>query len=316
MFSTPIQIAKSKLQIEYTDKIISMGSCFAENIGNKLQKSFFDVAINPFGVLYNPLSITQNLEILLDEKLFLEDDLFQYQSLWRSFSHSTHFTSISPNETLDNINKSIKKGADYLKNGKVLLLTFGTAWIFEHKETSEIVANCHKLPAKNFNRRRLSVEEIVKSLQNIISKIRTINPTLEIVFSVSPIRHWKDGAHENSVSKSTLHLAVNRLVEEIQATHYFPAYELMMDELRDYRFYAVDMLHPSESAIDYIWLRFSETYFSTTTFSIKKEMEQFYADLNHLPLHPDTNEFQQFQLSVTKKRENLLQKYPFLMERI
>lgn len=196
-----------------------------------------------------------------------------------------------------------------------MMITLGTAWIYEDSETGKVVANCHKLPSARFNRRRLNVGEIVGELSEVMLQLREQIPDLQVIFTVSPVRHWKDGARENTVSKSTLHLAIDELVKKFSFTGYFPAFEIVMDELRDYRFYDTDMLHPSAKAVDYIWQRFSDLYFSENTRKLKKELEQLRADLNHRPLHADTIEYQQFISSVEKKKNGLIENYPFLKDR-
>lgn len=315
-FSTKVNIPKSTFQIGYEDRVLTLGSCFAENIGIKLQDAFFLSYINPFGVLYNPMSVGQGIRYLLSEKEFTAEDLFQSGSLWNSFSHNSAFSATSADETLQKINSRLIAARSFLAETNIIMITLGTAWIFENAESGNIVSNCHKLPANHFNRRRLSVDEIVAEFSEVIELLLNLNPQLKFVFTVSPIRHWKDGAHENTVSKSTLHLAVDSLEKKYDCVNYFPAFEIMMDELRDYRFYASDMLHPSEQAVDYIWQRFSETYFSEGTMELKKELEQLRSDLNHRPLHPKTPEYQQFLASVEKKKEGLIEKYPFLGVRI
>lgn len=315
MYTTPVQIPYSNLKIGYEDKILTLGSCFAENIGTKLQNAFFLSFINPFGVLYNPLSAGQGIRTLLGETKFTEEDLFQHGSLWNSFSHSSAFSATTSAEALQKINSRLLAARSFLSETNVLMITLGTAWIFEDIESGSVVANCHKLPANRFTRRRLNVDEIVAELSDVIELLKLRNPNLQIILTVSPIRHWKDGAHENTLSKSTLHLAVDELKKKFDYLDYFPAYEIMIDELRDYRFYATDMLHPSEQAVDYIWQRFSETYFTQETLQLKKELEQLRADLNHRPLHPDTVEYQQFLITVEKKKNVLIEKYPFLKER-
>ena len=316
MFQTPIEIPKSSFSSSYEDRILTLGSCFAENIGRKLQDVYFDVDVNPFGVLYNPVSILNSIELLLQQKTFAVDDIFEYNSLWQSFSHSSLFTDISAEGCLNKINSRLGTVGELFKKADILLITFGTAWVFEEKESGRVVSNCHKLPASSFTRRRLEVNEIVDAFNCLICNLLNKNPELQIIFSVSPVRHWKDGAAENSVSKSTLLLAANELQEQFANVHYFPAYEIMMDELRDYRFYAPDMLHPSEVAIDYIWEKFCRTYFSESTLKIKKELEQLSADLAHRPLHPESEEFQRFKSAIDKKKKVLIQNYPFLENRL
>ena len=315
MFSTQIDIPHSAVEITYNDRILTLGSCFAENIGTKLQEAFFLTFINPFGVMYNPMSVAQGIRHLLSEKEFTAADLFQSGSLWNSLAHSSTFSATTADEALQKINSRLQAARYFLHETNVMMITLGTAWVFELVENGKIVTNCHKLPASRFTRRRLSVDEIINEFTEVFGLLRNSYPGLKFIFTVSPIRHWKDGAHENTVSKSTLHLAVDALEKQFDFVHYFPAYEIMMDELRDYRFYASDMLHPSDVAVDYIWQRFGDTYFSSETLNLIKELERLRADLNHRPLHPETEEYRLFQLSVEKKKNGLIQDYPFLKER-
>lgn len=315
MFSTQIDIPHSAVEITYNDRILTLGSCFAENIGTKLQEAFFLTFINPFGVMYNPMSVAQGIRHLLSEKEFTAADLFQSGSLWNSLAHSSTFSAVTADEALQKINSRLLAARYFLRETNVMMITLGTAWVFELVDTRKIVSNCHKLPASRFTRRRLSVDEIINEFTDVFGLLRNSYRGLKFIFTVSPIRHWKDGAHENTVSKSTLHLAVDALEKQFDFVHYFPAYEIMMDELRDYRFYASDMLHPSDVAVDYIWQRFGDTYFSSETQNLKKELERLRADLNHRPLHPETEEYRLFQLSVEKKKNGLIQDYPFLKER-
>ena len=316
MFSTQIDIPHSTVEITYNDRILTLGSCFAENIGTKLQEACFLTFINPFGVMYNPMSVAQGIRYLLSEKEFTATDLFQSGSLWSSLAHSSTFSATTADEALQKINSRLLAARYFLRETNVMMITLGTAWVFELVENGKIVSNCHKLPASRFTRRRLSVDEIINEFTEVFGLLRNSYPGLKFIFTVSPIRHWKDGAHENTVSKSTLHLALDALEKQFDFVHYFPAYEIMMDELRDYRFYASDMLHPSDVAVDYIWQRFGDTYFSSETLNLKKELERLRADLNHRPLHPETEEYRLFQLSVEKKKNGLIQDYPFLKERL
>ena len=316
MFQTNVEIPKSELKLSHTDQMLTLGSCFAENIGRKMQRVYFDVEVNPFGVLYNPVSILQSIDLMLDKKVFAEEDLFKYRELWNSFSHSSLFSATTPEQCLSNMNASLSSATAVLKPGSVLLITFGTAWVFEEKKSGSVVSNCHKLPASHFVRRRLSVDEIVSDYSVLILKLKTLFPKLKIIFSVSPIRHWKDGAHENNISKSTLLLAIAALQQQFDSVDYFPAYEIQLDELRDYRFYASDMLHPADVAVDYIWQRFSETYFDAVTTGLKKELEQVVADLNHHPLFPESEEYRKFQKNTEKKITTLKKNYSFLENKL
>ncbi len=316
MFTTPVPVLSSSFQIDYHSKIMTMGSCFAENIGRKLQDVFFLNITNPFGVLYNPKSISESLRILLSDKEFNKSDLFQHGSLWNSFSHSSAFSSASSEETLQIINSKLTSARVFLREADVLMLTLGTSWVYVSKETGKVVSNCHKMPASNFIRERLHVEDIVADLSETFKLLEQSNPGVKIILTVSPIRHWKDGVHENTVSKSTLHLAVNMLCNQMTNISYFPAYEIMMDELRDYRFYASDMLHPSEVAIDYIWKRFSDSFFSESTLQLKSKLEQLRADLSHRPIHPGNFEYRKFIENVDKRKMELISQFPFLEWRL
>ncbi len=316
MFQTKVEITPSEVKITYEDKIMTLGSCFAENMGKKMQDSYFETDINPFGVLYNPVSIKNSIELLLKGKLLEENNLFENRGLWQSFSHSSLFSNTTAEKCLEKINSRLKPATDIFKKLNFLIITFGTAWVFEDKKSGRVVSNCHKLPAANFIRRRLSVDEIVSEYSILINRLNDKFPDLKLIFSVSPVRHWKDGAYDNNLSKSTLLLAVEELRINFSNVLYFPAYEIQMDELRDYRYYASDMLHPSDVAVDYIWSRFSETYFDDNTRKIKKEVEQLVADLSHRPLFPDSEEFEKFKLNIEKRKTELIKKYPFFKKRI
>jgi len=316
MFQTKVEIPLSDIKISFEDHIMTLGSCFAENIGKKMENVYFDTDINPFGVLFNPVSIRKSIELLVQNRTFTKDDIFEYRSLWQSFSHSSLFTDSTSEGCLNKINSRLNTAREFLRDTKIILITFGTAWVFEEKKSWRVVSNCHKLPASEFTRRRLTVDEIVDDYKTLIQKIQVVLPNLQIIFSVSPIRHWKDGAHENNISKSTLLLAIDELQKEIENVLYFPAYEIQMDELRDYRFYAADMLHPSEVAVDYIWNRFSDTYFSSQTVELKKQLEKLNSDISHIPIHPDSAEYKSFLKNVNMRREELIVEYPFLSNRI
>ncbi len=316
MFRTTIDIKPYSFRLDYQSNILTLGSCFSENMGLKMKNVFFKTEINPFGVLYNPVSILNSINLLLENKRFTTSDIFEYKSLWHSFAHSSLFSDISSEACLSKINERIESASEFMKNTDVLLITFGTAWVFTDKESGRVVSNCHKLPSGKFNRRRLTVDEITMGYSDLLTKLKALYPNLNVVFSVSPIRHWKDGAHENTISKSTLLLAVDALQNQFDNVHYFPAYELLIDELRDYRFYASDMLHPSDVAVEYIWTKFSASVFSDETLQLKKKLEQLAADSAHRPLHPSSPEYVLFKENAEKRKNEILQKYPFLADRI
>lgn len=316
MFRTSIDIKPYSFRLDYQSNILTLGSCFSENMGLKMKNVFFKTEINPFGVLYNPISILNSIQLLLQNKKFTASDIFEYKSLWHSFAHSSSFSDVSSELCLSKMNERISFASEFIKSTDVLLITFGTAWVFTDKESGRVVSNCHKLPSGKFNRRRLTVDEITMGYSDLLTKLKALYPNLNVVFSVSPIRHWKDGAHENTISKSTLLLAVDALQNQFGNVHYFPAYELLMDELRDYRFYASDMLHPSDVAVEYIWSKFSESVFSEETLQLMKKLEQLAADRAHRPLHPLSPEYALFKENTGKRKNEIIQKYPFLADRI
>ena len=316
MFSTKVNIPISSCKIRHEDNTLVRGSCFSENMGRKLVENFFSVVVNPFGVLYNPVSIYNSLNFLLDGKRFSEKDLFYDGSLWYSFSHSTLFSDPDMNRCLENINSALDKAEAFLSQPRFLIITFGTAWVFQNRETESVVSNCHKLPATQFVRYRLSVEEIKLSYIELIEKISARYPEMKIIFTVSPIRHWKDGAHENNVSKSVLLLAIDELQKRFDQVSYFPAYEILMDELRDYRYYADDMLHPSALAASYIWERFSQVYFSDSTLKLNKELGRLVSDMSHRPIHPDSAAYRAFLENIEVRKKMLKDNYPFLCEKL
>ncbi len=258
---TPVIDEKCKVSISLSDKIMMLGSCFTDNIGRQLEAFGFDVCVNPFGTLYNPVSILQSLRRLIDDKPFTEEDSTDMgagSGLTCSFHHHTSFARKDPQAFLVNANEALEDARRHFKESSKVIITLGTSWCFRHKESDMIVSNCLKRPGYEFIRERLSVEETVKALTEIteICNSSKAGITKDIIFTVSPIRHFKDGAHGNQLSKATLLLGVDCIVNGIKGTDYFPAYEIVMDELRDYRFYSEDMCHPSQQTVDYIRERF------------------------------------------------------------
>ncbi|MEG1522651.1 MAG: GSCFA domain-containing protein [Bacteroidales bacterium] len=311
LFRTELTLHESERQVSYADKILLLGSCFSENIGNWLRDHYLDVVVNPFGILYNPASISQSLQRLIDEKQYTADDLFLHRGIYHSFDHHSRYSATDVTTALERINQSRHEASLQLKNGNLLLITFGTAWVYTHNEQQQVVSNCHKLPEKIFSRRRLSVEEIVSEWKTLADKLFSLNPDLHIIFTVSPIRHIKDTLHGNQLSKATLLLAIDELTMHSDRIHYFPAYELMMDDLRDYRFYASDMLHPSDVAIEYIRTKFAATYFSEQTKQLFSSCEKFRRALEHRPSDPSSPEYKQFLTQNIEKLNQLIDKNPF-----
>ncbi len=308
-FRTELIISPSDFKLSHYDKILTIGSCFTENIGLKLEKSGFQTDINPFGILYNPLSVASAIETLISRKLFSQDDIFEYQGKYHSFSHHSKFSASTPDECLKNINEKITFSSGYLHKTSLLIVTFGTSYIYKLKETDQLVSNCHKLPANHFLYQRLDINEIVSAWDQLLYSLSEINPEIKILMTVSPIRHWKDGAHENQISKSILLLAIEELSQKYPFIRYFPAYEIVLDDLRDYRFYAEDMLHPSSSAVDYIWEKFGQTYFSAETIKEVKKYQEIRQALDHKPFNPDSEEYKSFLSQKTLQLNDFVKKY-------
>ena len=313
-FFTEIEIPEFPNQMDYSKSMMLFGSCFSENIGQKLIDLKFDVDMNPFGILYNPESIANSLRILLENRVFTEDDLFQDQGLWNSFYHHSRFSDVDRNATLEKINKRISLSHEFLKKADFLVVTFGTAWVYELRKTGQIVSNCHKIPAAEFKRFRLGVSEITNVYRELLEQIWKFNPNLKVIFTVSPIRHWKDGAVENQLSKATLLLAIDQLIKgfENQMCGYFPSYELMMDELRDYRFYADDMLHISPAAVDYIFERFSKVMITKASMDVSRKVMKVRKAFEHRPVNPHTLEFREFLQQNLLQIKQLTTQFPSL----
>lgn len=311
-FRTKIEIPKSDLVISHRSRIMMLGSCFIENIGRLLIKNKFNVNLNPFGILYNPSSISQAIKFLCENKKFSEEDIFQSKGFHHSFWHHGSFSNQDKDTCLKNINNNIKQASEDLKQSDILFITFGTAYVFRHKESNNIVGNCHKLPAASFDRYRLDVDTIVNTWQPLSDTLRSRNPELQIILTVSPIRHMKDGAHDNQLSKSTLLLAIDKLQQQNTHIHYFPSYEIVLDELRDYRFYNEDMIHPNTTAIKYIWERFSETYIKEETYPIIEEWNKIHLALNHRPINIESDEYKLFLRQTLLKLKAFNDKYPYI----
>ena len=311
-FRTEIEIERSDLRISHHTKMLVMGSCFAQNIGTKLCESKFDVLLNPFGILYNPISIAQAIEYLIEKKQWTEDDFFFDQGLYHSFSHHGSFSHHDSEQCLQNTNIWQQKATLSLHDANILLVTFGTSYVYEHLTSGKVVANCHKRPSSEFKRYRLSVEAIVEKWIAVIDKAREANPKLSVVFTVSPIRHLRDGAHDNQLSKSTLLLAIDQIEQRRNDVHYFPSYEILLDDLRDYRFYDQDMVHPNALTVEYIWNIFAETFFSEQTRAIAFEWLKLKKAIDHRPINQETDQHTHFLKQTLLKLNEFSSKYPFV----
>jgi len=313
-FFTEVHIPEFPLKMDYSKSMMLMGSCFTENIGQKLFDLKFKVDLNPFGILYNPESIANSLKFLLERRIFTEMDLFSDHGLWNSFYHHSRFSDADLKIALDKINNRISASHEFLKSADFLILTFGTAWVYELKNTGQIVSNCHKVNASEFKRFRLKVHEITEVYRELMEQIWDQNPALKVIFTVSPIRHWKDGAVENQLSKATLLLAIDQLIRGFgdQVCSYFPSYEIVMDELRDYRFYAEDMLHLSPVATDYIFDRFRKSMVSSESIEVSGQVSKITKAIQHRPFNPQSVEYEKFLRSNLNEISRLESRFSFL----
>ncbi len=305
---TIIDIPAFSQKITYQTPVLFIGSCFAANIGNAMLQRRFPAMVNPFGVVYNPQSVAQSLQRLRSGMPFIESDLVCCNGLWTTFAHHSSFSHPDKTKFLVDANEALKKGHEALNRAQYIVVSLGTSWAYRHRERNAVVSNCHKFPAADFERVFLSSSDAMEILAREIAAM----PHVTWIFTVSPIRHWKDGAHGNQLSKANLLITVEQLQQRFPNVYYFPAYEIMMDELRDYRFYADDMLHPSAQAIDYIWDRFSDVIFDDGTKKIVREVESVVAAQQHRPLHPNTDTYKKFADTFERKITDLKTRYPFL----
>ena len=309
-FQTTIPTQKSDFLIDYSSKLVSFGSCFAENMGNKFDYYKFLTLINPFGIIFNPISLEKILLRSIHKKYFTENDIFYHNEAWHCFEVHSVLSNPEKGKFLTRLNQLIDATNGHLENTTHCLITLGTSWVYKHIESDTIVANCHKVPQKLFTKELLSTADIEASLKRIVSKIQVVNPNCKFIFTISPVRHSKDGFVENNVSKSHLITALYHFLSNATSSIYFPSYEIMMDELRDYRFYAEDMLHPNQTAIDYIWMKFSENYINEVEFETMQHVSEIQKALSHIPFNPNSESHIKFQDNLKQKINAIVAKYP------
>jgi len=306
-FRTKIPILQTDFKIDYNAKIVSLGSCFAVNIAEKFDYFKFENSCNPFGILFHPLAIEKLIDFAVSGKQFTDKDVFFHNERWHCFDAHSDLSNSSKEDLIANLNAITTSLKLQLQSASHIIITYGTSWVYRNLESNTIVANCHKVPQAAFSKEILSVETIEKSIQNTLDLIQKINPNVNFIFTVSPVRHLKDGFVENQLSKAHLITAIHQI---LQSAIYFPSYEIMMDELRDYRFYAEDMIHPNSVAIDYIWQRFSETSISEESHSIMKEVETIQKGLAHRPFNPNSESHQHFLSKLNDKMVKLQKQFP------
>ncbi len=303
---TTVPVQPQLFSFNYKTRFALFGSCFAENIGKRLQNYKLKTLMNPLGISYSPLSISNSFQRIFNKKQFAESDVHLLNEQWFSFHHHTKLNSLSKETHLSKLNTTIEQANQFLLNTNVLIVTFGTAYSYQLIETGEVVANCQKVPQQFFKKSRSSVKQIAEIYEVLLKQLFSLNDDLKVVFTVSPVRHIKDGIIENQKSKAVLLLAIDALTTRFkEKTSYFPAYEIMIDELRDYRFYDKDLLHPNETAIDYIWKQFCKSYLSEPTNTTLYKLDKLLQQVNHQPFNPYSAQHQ----TATKQLINRLQAF-------
>lgn len=296
---------KSDFEINHDQKIFLIGSCFSDNIGKLLSEHKFKTLSNPDGILFNPLSIYTSLKNTLNQTTANKNLLLQYQHSFYSYLHHSSIHASEKKELIEKINSGTQTAFSFLSTTDVLIITFGTAFYYHHIQLKQTVANCHKQPSNYFEKKLLTVQEIVTLYSDLIKALHATNPNLKIIFTVSPVKYLKDGIVENNISKSTLLLSVHQLAAQLKNCFYFPAYELVNDDLRDYRFYKEDLAHPNEQAIGYVWQKFSSIFFSEKTLEINQEIEKLNSALSHRVMNEQNLEYQKLQHFITAQKEKI-----------
>ncbi|HSP39805.1 MAG TPA: GSCFA domain-containing protein [Gillisia sp.] len=311
-FTTPVSIAPQEPRIDHHSKILLAGSCFVENIGDKFDYFKLPNKRNPFGILYHPFGIRDLISRAVSGSTFTKEDVFFHNERWHCFEAHSSLSEPDRENLISRLNEELVATRQYLKEATHVIITPGTSWIYRRVENNEPVANCHKLPQVNFKKEISSVAEIEEAMNTIVTQIGEINPAARIIFTISPVRHIKDGLVENQLSKSLLFVAIHNTVARHKLTSYFPSYEILMDELRDYRFYAEDMLHPGKVGVDFIWEKFVNTWFSPYAIQMLKEIDNIRKGLSHRPFHGESAAHQKFQMELQRKISNVKDKYPNL----
>lgn len=304
-FRTTVRVTPSEHPIRLKSRVFTIGSCFADAIGNRLATHKFPSLVNPFGVIYNPASIHKSLEYAITNKQPGPESYLKNAEVFANYDFHSALSSLDKSSLETEITKTITSAHQFLKTADWLFITYGTAWVYERKVTSNIVANCHKMPADTFNKRLLNTKQIINSFEKLYNTLKAFNPSIRIIITLSPVRHIKDTLELNSASKSILRVACHYLTETFSDVEYFPAYEMMMDDLRDYRFYKSDMLHPNEEAENYIWENFGARYFPPDVKNFIKEWKSILSAISHRPFHPTTTAHQNFLKQTLKKLEEL-----------
>ena len=306
-FRTKVPITPQDPNITYSSKVLLLGSCFVENIGRKLEYFRFQNLLNPFGILFHPAAIHNLLKRVKDQHIYSEDDIFFHNEVWKCYEAHSDLNSADKQEILNNLNAAVQETEKFLKSATHVIITPGTAWGYRSKKSGEVVANCHKVQQSNFSK---EITKVKKTLFETAAIVRSLNPSIQIIFTVSPVRHLKDGFVENQLSKAKLIIAIQELVASEEHCSYFPSYEIMMDELRDYRFYSEDMVHPNQVAVDYIWEKFRQAWIASADSETMKQVDTIQKGLLHRPFNETSEAHQKFRRDLQQKIERLEKQVP------
>jgi len=311
-FMVNLETKKPSRQINYRDKILLTGSCFTEHIGDSLEGLKFSVLQNPNGILFDPDSVCRSLDSYIANKKYSETDFSQINDVWHSWEHHSRFSNVDVKEAVRIVNVSQQKAHGFLKEAKWLIISLGSSFSYRLTETAQPVANCHRAPAQWFNKHLIGIDEIISVFENCLQKLFAFNPGLNIIFTVSPVRHIRDGVVDNNRSKARLIEAVHHLTGKYDKTHYFPAYELVIDVLRDYRFYDADLVHPNYMATEFVLEKFEDSFIDDESKQIIKEITPIVIARKHKAFQPKTKGHQQFLQAHFEKAKSVQKKYPFL----
>ena len=317
-FRLELNIKPFAKQLNIRDKVMLIGSCFTDHISNRLKQHKFQTLENPNGIIFNPASISNAINSYVNLKTYKDSDLFQFNELWTSWDHHSSFSNPDQRECLQRINENVNVAHEFLKNTQWLIITLGYSFVYELRDqtfgghTGDVAANCHKLPAQYFTHRLLNYAEVEKHLQQIVKQVAEFNPSANIIFTVSPVRHSREGLVENNRSKALLHTAVHAMEQQHAHVKYFPSYELVIDDLRDYRFYAEDLVHPNYQATNYVWEKFTYAVIDEESRAIMKQLLSIHHAKNHRPIHAGSVQHQQFLQSMRAKVKTLWEQFPFL----
>lgn len=306
-FRTELVNFKPQIQFSHSDRMLFVGSCFAEHMGSRFKAHKFPVTINPGGIIFHPVPLIQELTRILKRTSLTADDLASRAGVFYSWFHHGSFYAADTDELLAQIQRADEQTFERLTTAQYLFLTFGTAWGYRLQSKGELVANCHKFPVKDFKKELTDADEIYQRLQQFIEDLKRLNPEIKVVLTVSPVRHIRDGLIENNRSKAELLKSVHRLVDEQKSCFYLPSYEWIIDDLRDYRFFGKDLIHPNALAEDYLWEMLTQYYFDAPTQVLNKKIKQVLMGLQHRPIHESTPEHRQFLQQLQQKMNGLMQ---------